>query len=112
MIEKPKTSGRVKTTLDPSFYFKDQARRGRGRTTGPGGRGSGPPRDDRGGNRRSFEENRREGGRGGGRRDFDGGRREFEGRRGGFGGNRARNNRRDRAPNVEDESDFPSLGAF
>lgn len=113
MIEKPKTSGRVKTTLDPNFYFRDPARRGRGRTSGPGGRGGGPPREDRGGpgNRRSFDENRREGGRGG-RRGFEGGRREFDGgRRGGFGGGRGRSNRRDYAPNVEDESDFPSLGA-
>lgn len=124
VIEKPKTSGRIKTTLDPNFYFRDPARRGRGRT---GPRGGGPPREDRnsgGGNRRSFDENRKEGGRGGGRRDFDGGRKEFDGGRkefeggrrafggGGFGGGRGRgNNRKDRAPNVEDESDFPSLGS-
>ena len=95
VIEKPKTSGRIKTTLDPKFFFKDPSRRG-GR--GRGGPGRGPPKD--------FEGNRREGSReGSGRRPFgDGG-----GRVGGGGGGR-RGNRREKAPNVEDEGDFPSLG--
>ena len=37
VIEKVKTSGRVKTTLESHFFFKDPARRGRGRSGG--GRG-------------------------------------------------------------------------
>lgn len=83
---------------------------------GVGGRGAGSPREDRnvsGANRRGFDESRREGRGGGARREFDGGRRELDGnRRGGFGGgNRGKNRRGDRAPNVEDESDFPSLGS-
>ena len=69
VIEKPKTSGRVKQTLDSNFFFRDPARRGgRGRSSG------GRPRGE---------------GRGDGRR--------FKG------------DRRDRAPNVEDKSDFPTL---
>lgn len=54
-------------------------------------------------------------GSGSGRSNFEGNRSGFEGTRGsggrgqGGGGGR-RFNRRDRAPNVEDERDFPSLG--
>ena len=93
-----KTSGRIKTTLESHFFFKDPARRGRGRSGGgrggfEGNRGGG---FDRGG-----------GGDEGGRRFQDGGR--GSGGRGQGGGGR-RFNRRDRAPNVEDERDFPSLG--
>lgn len=92
-----KTSGRIKTTLESHFFFKDPARRGRGRS---------------GGGRGGFEGNRgggfdRGGGDEGGRRFQDGGR--GSGGRGQGGGGR-RFNRRDRAPNVEDERDFPSLG--
>lgn len=69
VIEKPKTSGRVKQTLDSNFFFRDPARRGgRGRSSG------GRPRGE---------------GRGEGRR--------------------YRGDRRDRAPNVEDKYDFPTL---
>ena len=42
VIEKPKTSGRIKTTLNANFYFKEPARRGgRGRSGERGGRGRG-----------------------------------------------------------------------
>ena len=105
VIEKVKTSGRIKTTLESHFFFKDPARRGRGRSGGgrggfEGGRGGfdRSDRGDRGGD---------DGDRGGGRRFQDGGR--GSGGRGQGGGGR-RFNRRDRAPNVEDERDFPSLG--
>lgn len=82
VIEKPKTSGRIKTTLDASFFFKDPARRGgRGRSGERGGRG-------RGGE-----------GRGRGR-----GRDEGKGR---FKSDRRGDNTR--APNVEDTADFPTL---
>ena len=95
MIEKPKTSGRIKTTIDTTgFFFKDQARRGRGRT--PGGPGTG-----RGVGRRSGEGEERRAGRGEDRRG--------RGEKRSFGGGGGR--RRDFAPNVEDEKDFPSLGA-
>ena len=103
MIEKPKTSGRIKTTIDTTgFFFKDQARRGRGRT--PGGSGS-----SRGTGRRSGEGEERRPGRGEDRRGRGEDRRGRGEKRsfGGGGGGR----RRDFAPNVEDEKDFPSLGA-
>lgn len=132
VIEKVKTSGRIKTTLESHFFFKDPARRGRGRSGGGGGRGGfegrGGGRSNFEGSRGGFEGNRdRDGGRYEGNRDRDGGRYEssrdrdggryeggrYEGGRGsggrGQGGGR-RFNRRDRAPNVEDERDFPSLG--
>ena len=96
VIEKPKTSGRTKTTLDANFFFKDPARRGgRGRERG-GGRGRGRGAGESGRGRDEGGRSRDEGGRGreeGGRR-FRGG-----GRRGDYG----------RAPNVEDTHDFPNL---
>lgn len=88
VIEKPKTSGRIKTTLDANFYFKDPARRGgRGRSGERGGGGRG-----RGGEGRGR-------GRGEGR-----GRDEGKGR---FRGDRRSDH--GRAPNVEDTADFPTL---
>ena len=98
VIEKVKTSGRIKTTLASHFFFKEPARRGRGRSGGgrggfEGGRG-GFDRGDDGGGRRFQDGGRGSGGRG----------------QGGGGGGGRRFNRRDRAPNVEDERDFPSLG--
>ena len=109
VIEKVKTSGRVKTTLESHFFFKDPARRGRGRSGG----GRGGFEGNRGGFERSDDGGGSGGGGGGGggggdrRRYQDGGR--GSGGRGQGGGGR-RFNRRDRAPNVEDERDFPSLG--
>lgn len=109
-----KTSGRVKTTIESHFFFKDPARRGRGRSGGGGSSGGRGNFEGRGGGGRSSFEGNRGGFEGG--RDRDGGRYEggrYEGGRGsggrGQGGGR-RSNRRDRAPNVEDERDFPSLG--
>ena len=90
MIEKPKTSGRIKTTLNANFFFKDPARRGRGRS-------------ERGGRGRGGEGGRGRGrGRGEGREDGVGEGRRFRGDRG---------DRRDhgKAPNVEDTLDFPNL---
>lgn len=100
VIEKPKTSGRVKQTLDSNFFFRDPARRGgRGRTPGGGRGGRGGGFERRGEERRSEGGFERRGGGGGG----------FE-RRGDGEGRRYNRERRDKAPNVGDERDFPALG--
>ena len=98
VIEKPKTSGRIKTTLDANFYFRDPARRGgRGRSGERGGRGG-----------RGGEGGRGRGGRGEGRGRGGEGRNRDEGV---AEGRRYRSERRDhgKAPNVEDTLDFPTL---
>lgn len=133
VIEKPKTSGRIKHTVDSNFFFRDPARRGGrgrggGRATRGGFEGDRPPR---GGFDKDRERPPREGfdgdrpPRGGFDRDRD---RDQSSRggydkdrpRGGFdrnrpprgnfeGGRRFNREKRDKAPNVEDETEFPAI---
>ena len=126
VVEKYKTSGRVKTSLESNFFFKDISRRG-GATGGSGGRRDdkrGPEDRDRRSERRQFEDRR-----GPDDRERRPERRQFEDRRGPDDNRDRRPDRRQsdekrryedrRRPgrgrdrsnfNVEDEKDFPSLG--
>ena len=98
MVEKYKSSGRVKMALESNFFFKDTSRFSRG-----GGRGGG--HGDRGG--RDPEERERRPRRSEGERERRPRRYDDDHRRGGGSGRT-----RDRSSNfnVEDEKDFPSLG--
>lgn len=88
-----KTSGRVRTQLQGSFFFKDPVKRGMGRVGGG---------ERRGNNRQDSSEGNYGRGEGRGRGDRRG--------RGGNNYDRRPNGRRDRDGfNVEDEKDFPSL---
>lgn len=103
--EEEEDTRQKKNLLNIEITFNDQPTRGRG---GRRGRGGG----DRGGRGRGRGDRGGRGGGGGGGSDRGPGDR-APGERGGFGGQRGDRggNRREAAPHIEDENDFPTLGA-